>query len=52
MAKKKGKLPNTKSKTDMYPLHTNPNSGRNGKRDLKGLLVGGGRKPPKAPTSL
>jgi hypothetical protein len=49
---KKGKLPNTKSNSDPYAPHSNPNSGYNKKRDLSSLLVGGGKKPPKPPTSL
>ena len=50
--KKGGKLPKTKSKDDFFAPHSNPNSGRNQKKDLRGNLTGGGRKPPKPPTSL
>ena len=50
--KKKGKLAPTKSKTDFYAPHSNPNSGRNKQDNLIGRLTKGGKKPPKPPTSL
>ena len=53
--KKGGKgIGRSKSKSDPFAPHTSANAGTSGKKAQmnSGMLFSGGKKPPKAPTSL